>query len=598
MTSAVVDGDDDDEEMTDDINNDAKDGDDKRKKRRGIVSCDFELSPDSAHRHRLYCHHDTHQRKRRYSTSSCLLFNQKHHHSPLIRQLRKNISSWAPMVHSHVSQTSDHNDHQLQVESPLPEFSLTSSFPKPPRTPSNRSYTSQPLPRVPEEHSISDDIQFSSPPLLPLRSLPSRAVSNQSYGGHKGRHARPESTGSVETLLSIPSLGQGSSLSPTEFSPSTAGAGAGTRYSSDLGGWMTGSSNGSGTFGIKIRYNDGSSTNGESDKAGGHLVRNRNGVEKGQRDMLSPLMVDINTLKPSKDGHDAHPHYDPHPKDLDVGSHLADMSDSFEEEYRLVSEGRSYQFPLTPEEDPKGGLFFDASSVRRGSIQGSVQGNGDVHSQGQEKKGDRYRDQTSLRRGGTNILLGEPIQTVITQRSDSISTSGGNRTGNSLVVPEAYHSSPSSPNQPQQPHPHGKNSYLSFNPSRRGSTATHSTSSSTHPFASPPPAQPTLSPTYNHHQSLLPSSSSYSNMGAVTLVPKEDMDLDEQVCVICCESLNPLYRLEGERRNVTANCGHSLHHVSLESLFSETVRSMVLIENPSHSKRHASPRYTDRSNKH
>jgi hypothetical protein len=176
------------------------------------------------------------------------------------------------------------------------------------------------------------------------------------------------------------------------------------------------------------------------------------------------------------------------------------------------------------------------------------------------------RNQHGWESGDKRFVLEEPIRTVNdhirVERSGSISTTASKST-QSLTVP--------SNNTTIRP------LHLSYNPSSRRSSlaATQSDSGSAHPFASRNSPNPTTSGSfefYNHHTGMnspgtLGSARGMTHsisMPQVTLVAPEDMEkLDDEVCVICCESLNPLYRLAGEKLNVTSACGHSLHHVSL-----------------------------------
>lgn len=447
---------------------------------------------------------------------------------------------------------------------------------------SNRHLASPQLPRVPEESSLTD-IQFSSPPQLPLRQIPIRS------SAHSVRSSR-----SVDTSYSIPSL----ALSHTEFSPSTS-------TSTDAPP-MTSSSSGSGTFGSKsklIRHADNGHPMRESvqikafmrgqederDDEGGLYGNPLRGVdlERPVSDKMNGTRED--TASQRQIGRSSS--LEVLVKDIDLGSKGFENPPT---EFRATVDGgttRSYRFPITP--DGGSPLFFDVTSVLEKEF--DKENRTSVGKSNEDVKVDpfanNHQSSVSSRRGteasGTEFdvhsifatssangingrdkrfVLEPPIRTDShddrrPSRSGSISTTGS-RSIHSLTVP-------SNNTTVRQPH-------LSYNSSSRRSSlaVSHSDNGSLHPFASRNSPNIASSPSfeiYNHHTGMnspgtLGSARGMTHsisMPQVTLVAQEDMDkLDDEVCVICCESLNPLYRLAGEKPNVTSACGHSLHHVS------------------------------------
>lgn len=464
---------------------------------------------------------------------------------------------------------------------------------------SNRHLAPPQLPRVPEESSLTD-IQFSSPPQLPLRQLP---VRSSAHSIHSSR--------SVDTSYSIPSL----ALSHTEFSPSTS-------TSTDTG-LMTSSSSGSGTFGSKARLirhplpKDDAYSARESVRIKAYVRGQEDEREEEGGLYANPLReLDLQRHVSNKSNGtrpDASPRPSGHSSSLetltkDLGSDSKGLSTPHGDLQATIdgSTTRSYRFPITP--DGGSPLFFDVTSVlekgfdydkendvsstsnpdekhevdikeisnvkslssassRRGT--GASGTDTDVHSIFATSSASYLhgrRNQQGWESGDKRFVLEEPIRSVNdhirVERSGSISTTASKST-QSLTVP--------SNNTTIRP------LHLSYNPSSRRSSlaATQSDSGSAHPFASRNSPNPTTSGSfefYNHHTGMnspgtLGSARGMTHsisMPQVTLVAPEDMEkLDDEVCVICCESLNPLYRLAGEKPNVTSACGHSLHHVSL-----------------------------------
>ena len=500
------------------------------------------------------------------------------------------ILKWLPSDMAHHLETETGYQHNYHLQQAHEETSKDSISRRSSRISlySNSNRHPPQLPRVPEESSLTGEIHFSSPPQLPLRHIPLRS-SAQSV--HSNR--------SVETSLSIPSL----ALSHHEFSPCTSA-------STDAG-LMTSSSSGSGTFGAKSRM----VSQGRPVRADDVTIREELHFKAFVRDvdgraeedsLYSPLAdLDLHSQRPVTKSKADGPSLTidtldrsislEAPLSKDLGSDdarikgLDESNGTSSPMFRVMSEGNTYRFPIAPNEESQ--LFFDVNSVLEKdkedrSVCGSVKGDRvpltsisrrgteasasdlDVHSifatsSASQSGGRRNQIWDSIDRPFT---LGEPIGSRDHQkgvRSSSISTSGS-KSIHSLSVP--------SNNQTTKPH----QSYNSS--SRRSSYAQREgnpDSAPLHPFASR--NSPNLSSSnfglYNHHTgmpspSLVGSARGMTHsvsMPQVTLVAPEDMDkLDDEVCVICCESLNPLYRLSGEKPNVTSVCGHSLHHVSQE----------------------------------
>ena len=509
------------------------------------------------------------------------------------QQIRQRILHWLP----------ESMAGYLEVETSLQvpdETSKELSTRKSPRTStysgSFRHLAPPQLPRVPEESSLTN-IQFSSPPQLPLRQIPIRSSEHSIH-----------STRSADTSYSIPSL----ALSQTEFSPSTS-------TSTDAPP-MTSSSSGSGTFGSKSKLIIHS--HHSEDRYSGREPVQIKAFIRGQEDerdeegglYLNPLR-EIPLQRPLDDkigtagGNALHRQIESssplhlNGKDLDMGSKGLD---SPHVDFRATVEGstaKSYRFPITP--DGGSPLFFDVTSVlekefdkenhprttklnekheedikadpspktkafsssRRGTTASGT--DTDVHSIfATSSAADVYgrKNHQGWDSFDKRFALEEPIRTNFEdkrrlERSGSISTTAS-KSVHSLTVP-------SNNTTIRQAH-------LSYNPSSRRSSlaGTHSDTGSLHPFASrnsPNIANSGSFEIYNHHTGMnspgtLGSARGMTHsisMPQVTLVAQEDMEkLNDEVCVICCESLNPLYRLAGERPNVTSACGHSLHHVS------------------------------------
>lgn len=460
------------------------------------------------------------------------------------------------------SMSAFHNDGQRDLSAaPRPIRSLLS--------PINRTFQAKSLPRVPEdEESSLTHFQFSSPPPLPLRQIPAR-TSHQSF----------DSTTSYETTTSVPSF----AYTPTESSPS---------INSQLDhGPHTARSNGSGTFGHRANMARGDSyvrpstlrhPMKEKENIDDYGVRHgHQSVEEWDQTVSSPgSHFKTSTSTRSADRRTSS--YFMTSKALQTHRALLKGLESPTIEDRpFETHERGFLSPSSRSTD----IIFDSQFLLgRADVVSFVSTDNklsNVPSQGEESSSFSETDIHSIfaTRGANRKPLSKGdiarASNVASSQSSSASSQQlvltdtvvkqeNNRETKSVFSVDSRLRVPDIPQLHSAPSPS-----VSLNGSR---SEVCSESSSVHPYTSSISRSPALSVRsfgpYNHHSGLnldLPAHTIHrsASMTQVTLVAQEDMaNIDDEVCVICCESLHSLYRLAGEKPNVTSTCGHSLHHVS------------------------------------